>query len=160
MADGGARRGDRAWPIGLACMLASMIAASLAFLAIAVTHPDAEVVEDAYTAGLAFDEEVALRGRAHALGLSVDLDTRRVDGGVEARVAVTDREGRTLPVEAASLRRIRPTQGGYDRDFDLAPGDGGFAGRVPLPLPGRWRLEARLVVDGQELFALADLWRS
>ncbi|MGH0034980.1 MAG: FixH family protein [Myxococcota bacterium] len=155
-----AERRDLAWPIGLACMLATMIAGSLAFFAIASANPDAEVVEDAYVAGLAFDEELALLRRAGDLGLSIGFETRPSAGGVHARVAVTDRDGLPVDVESVTLRRIRPTQGGYDADFALDPGDAAFEGSVPLPLPGRWRLEARLVVDGQDLLAHTDLWSS
>jgi nitrogen fixation protein FixH len=158
-----ADRRDLAWPIGLACMLGSMIAVSVAFLGIAVANPDAEVVDDAYVAGLAFDEELALRRRADELGLAVGLETRLVPGGVDTRVAVTDRTGEAVEVESVTVRRIRPTLGGYDGDFALTrrAGDGeAFQGRIPLPLPGRWRLEARLTVDDQEILAHTDVWGS
>lgn len=155
-----ADRRDLAWPVGLTAMLLFMIGASVAFLAIATTYPDAEVVEDAYAAGLAYDEELALRRRADELGLSIGLETRPAADGIVARVAVTDREGRPVEVDSVTVRRIRPTQGGFDHDFALVRSGGAFEGRVPLPLPGRWRLEARLMVGGQELLAQTDHWSS
>ena len=58
----GTERRREPWPWLVAGMLASMIAASLAFLWIAVTHPDPPVVDDAYRAGLDYARRMRAPG--------------------------------------------------------------------------------------------------
>jgi hypothetical protein len=50
------------WPWVVGGLLASMIAASLTFLWIAVTHPDPPVVDDAWRAGLEYARQLHAPG--------------------------------------------------------------------------------------------------
>lgn len=137
------------WPVALAGALLAMICVCLGFYAIAATHPDPEVVDDAYEAGLRINEELRARRRAAALGVVLALETRREPGGVEVRVTVTDARGAPAAAERVAVRRERPAEGGLDADFELARSGGGYAGLVPLPRPGRWRLVATATVGGE-----------
>lgn len=46
------------WPLAVAAMLLFMVSTSLAFLGIAIRHPDPPVVDDAYRAGLVYAERM------------------------------------------------------------------------------------------------------
>jgi hypothetical protein len=50
------------WPLALALALAGTIGVSLGFYAIAATHPDPPVVEDAWQAGLELNERLRAAG--------------------------------------------------------------------------------------------------
>lgn len=149
------RRGRRRvepWPLAVAGLLLAMIASALAFWAVAAAHPVTLVAEDPFQAGLAYNDRVAERRRAEALGLVLALDTAPAEGGVAVRVRVTRDGGPAGAVERVVVRRERPTEGGLDAAFPLEAGpDGVFRGRVPVPRPGRWRLVATATVEGVEL---------
>jgi nitrogen fixation protein FixH len=147
------------WPVALACMLAFMIAVSLGFYAVAAHNIDAEVVEDSYTAGLRYNDELAARRRVTERGVRIAFEATPTADGVAVEVRLVDAAGKPLRADAAALRRERPTQGGFDGDFALARAGEGWRGDVPLPLPGRWRLVTTLVVDGDPVQHRVDLER-
>lgn len=139
------------WPFGIALLLLAGIGGSLAFYAVAVANPDAEVVEDAYQAGLELNETLRAERRAEERGYRLDLRTRPGTDAVEVVVSVSDAAGAPAPAERVVVRRERPAEGGFDQEFELVPGEGGFVGRVPLPRPGRWRLVATADVEDASL---------
>jgi nitrogen fixation protein FixH len=132
-------------------MLLAMISGSLGFYALALAHPDALVVDDAYGAGLRYNEAQATRRRAAELGYALSLSTRPTAGGVAVTLRIRDAAGTPVQATSAVLRRERPSQGGYDAVFPLTPANDGFAATVPLPLPGRWHLVASAEVAGASL---------
>jgi nitrogen fixation protein FixH len=145
------------WPLILAGGLLLMMAISLSFYAIARTHPDAVLVQDAYEAGLRYNALLAERRAAAALGVDLELAVARGDTGIDVRVVVRDRNGARVAADAVVVRRERPAEGGLDADFRLTPDGDDFAGEVPLPRPGRWRLVVTATVEGtavRESFAL------
>jgi len=138
------------WPAGLALLLLAMIGGSVTFYFIAAANRDAPVVADAYAAGLRYNEQMALERRASQLGWDVGLRTTPTDEGVLLELDVRDERHRRLDVERAVVRRVHPTQGGFDADFDLEPGpQGGARAAIPLPLRGRWRLVATVDAEGR-----------
>jgi nitrogen fixation protein FixH len=139
------------WPFGLALLLLAGIGASLAFFAVASANPDAEVVDDAYRAGLQVNEALREQRRAEELGFRMELGARPAPGGVALQVAVTDADGAPAAIERVVVRRERPAEGGFDADFELGRHGEGFAGRIPLPRHGRWRLVAIAEVGGAPL---------
>jgi nitrogen fixation protein FixH len=126
------------WPWIVAGCLLSMIAISLSFAAVAHRRPDSLVVDDAYRAGLSWNDEQRARARGDAAGWRFDLEVRPERDAVWARVRLLDRDGVPLRPDRLELTRVRPSEGGYDRAFDA--GEEGV--RVPLPRPGRWHLVA------------------
>ncbi len=139
-----ARGGAGPWPWILGGLLLFMVTSSLAFLRVALSHPDPLVVEDGYTAGRDYNERVRAARRGEALGwqLSLAADLQGSEAGVQ--VAVRDAGGRPVAVDRVVLSRVRPAEGGLDAELDLAPaGFGDFAGRVALPRAGRWHLRVR-----------------
>lgn len=127
------------WPWIVALGLGAMIATSLAFAGAAYRHPDPLVVDDAYAAGLRWNEERRARERADEAGWRFELATSREGGAVRVELALRDRRGAELRPERLSVRRVRPSEGGFDADFELGP-DG--SALIPLPRPGRWELVA------------------
>lgn len=140
------------WPLAVAGLLLAMIGSALAFWGIAASNPVTLVAKDPFAAGLAYNDRVAERRRAEALGLELALETAPAEGGVAVRVRVTREGAAAAGVERVRLRRERPTQGGLDAELPLEPaGAGVFRGRVPLPRPGAWRLVVVATVEGTEL---------
>ena len=119
-------------------LLLSMMTVSLTFYAVASSNPDPVVVDDAYQAGLRYNEALRAQQRAEALGYRVDLTLDPASDAVGVEVVLRDAAGRAVRPEAVSVRRVRPTLGGFDADFELSAAERGFAGSIPLPLPGRW----------------------
>ena len=147
------------WPVLLGALLLTMIAASIAFYLIAAANPDPVVVDDAYRAGLRYNEAQRTRGRAALLGYELALDTSGEGAGVDVVLRVRDRSGGEVLPERARVRRVRPAEGGHDEVFELREGAQAFAGHVPLPLPGRWRLVAEARVAGETLERSFEFWR-
>jgi len=149
---------DWVWPLGLAGALAFMIGICLGFYAIAASHPDAEVVEDAYEGGRAYNAGLRSQRAAHARGLRLELSAAEVPEGARVEVVLRDSLGRAMRPDTVTLRRERTTTGGYDADFELEVAEPQTRGRIPLPLPGRWRLSAVVQLEDHSLHQSLDLW--
>lgn len=134
-----AERGREPWPFAVAGLLGLTIAVSLGFAGAAIENPDPLVVEDAYAAGLAWNGARRARERADAAGWRFELAIEPVRDGVRVAVAALDAAGAPLAPESLRVRRVRPSEGGYDTDFEVGT-DGSVA--IPLPRPGRWHLVA------------------
>jgi nitrogen fixation protein FixH len=136
------------WPWFVIGSLATTIVVCLGFAHLAQVHPDPLVVDDAYTAGLAWNDAQKARERADAAGWQLDLSAVPEGDAVRVTLAARDAAGEPLRGARLSLRRVRPTEGGYDADV---PVDGDGVARVPLPRPGRWHLLATAERDGAVL---------
>lgn len=135
----GTRTRREPWPWIVAGSLALTIAVSLSFAGAAIRNPDALVVDDAYRAGLTWNDERRARARADAAGWRFEHAVDPEGDGVRIALALVDADGAPLAVEHLRVRRVRPSEGGYDADFEL---DAGGSTLVPLPRPGRWHLVA------------------
>ena len=79
------------WPWILAVLLLSMMSISLTFYAVASSNPDAMVVDDAYEAGLRYNEALRAQQRAEALGYRVDLTLAPAADAVRVLVVLRER---------------------------------------------------------------------
>jgi nitrogen fixation protein FixH len=152
-----AERRVEPWPIAVVALLVAMMAVSVGFWRVAAANPDPLVVGDAYEAGLALNDELRERRAAEALGVEVRLVAELEPGAARVRVTLRRHEGAPARATRVVVRRERPAEGGLDADFELAPEASGFAGRVPLPRPGRWHLVVTATVEGRpvrETFAV------
>ena len=95
------------WPWILAAMLLSMMSISIGFYAVAASNPDPLVVDDAYEAGLRYNELLRAQQRGEALGYRVDLALDPGADTVRVQVVLRDAAGRAVRPEAVSVRRIR-----------------------------------------------------
>jgi len=145
------RKRHEPWPWAIAGSLLAMAVVLACFLWTAVSHPDPVLVDDTYAAGQRYNEELRAADRATALGWHLDVRAARTPLGARIAMHLVDAEGRALGADHASLRRERPAQGGFDQTFALKSEGDGFAADVPLPLPGRWWLEARVEHNGAAL---------
>jgi len=139
------------WPWAIAGCLLAMAVVLACFLWAAVSHPDPVLVKDTYAAGQRYNEELRAADRAAALGLRLDVHAAPTPLGARVAMRLVDAQGRVLGSDHASLRRERPAEGGFDQTVALATDGDGFAADVPLPLPGRWWLEARVEHEGAAL---------
>lgn len=135
------------WPVALAFALALMIGVCLAFLRIAIVHPDALLLHDAYASEPGVAEALRARARAQALGWGLEVRTRAEAGGVVVDAALRDGAGRPLTADRVRVRRERPAEGGLDTEVMLVRAGDVFTGHVPLPLGGRWKLVVRAERD-------------
>jgi len=143
------------WPWALALGLALGIAVSVAFLAIAAHQPSDRLSIDAAQAMREHNRAARARQAAAARGWEVALVARADAGGAEVEIAPSTR-GAPLPEDAlVSLRRERPDRTGLDREVPVRRDGARWIARVPLPLPGRWRLIAR--AGDAEAFAEREL---
>jgi len=145
------------WPLGLAAALAAMIGASLTMFAISVRYPDPTVVEDAWQAGNRYNSARAVERSAAAAGLALELELSTEPEGVAVRLRVKGL-GEDETAQRAWVRRVRPTEGGFDDDFALSEAGGVFEGDVPLPLPGRWLLIAGAEVGTDRIERRFEHW--
>ncbi|MFI5315602.1 MAG: FixH family protein [Myxococcota bacterium] len=131
------------WPLGLALTLAAGLAASLAFLWIALQQPPDVLPENSWNAGVEYNAAARAQASASARGWELELRAERDSQGV--RVELRPRSaGDPLPTPiAVSLRRERPGRTDFDADIALQPAGDRWIADVPLPLAGRWILLAR-----------------
>lgn len=117
------------------------------------TLPGTEV-DSAYSASLAYENEIAAAHDQDARGWKVDAHIqRRTAAGTELRIEVRDSSG--LPVSGLRFlgRFERPTDRRVDQAVELASaGDGIYLGNAAAIMPGQWDLVLEGVAGGQRLF--------
>jgi nitrogen fixation protein FixH len=117
------------------------------------TLPGTEV-DSAYSASLAYENEIAAAHDQDARGWKVDAHIqRRTGSGAELRVEVRDSSG--VPVSGLRFqgRFERPTDRRADQAVELAAaGDGIYLGNAAAVMPGQWDLVLEGVAGGQRLF--------
>ncbi len=150
------------WPWFLIALPASAVIAGLATLALAMSHPEALVVDDYYKEGLAINKVLARDHMAKQLGLSAIL---YLTGG-DARVTVS--ADTPLADTALRLQLLHPTLAHHDVQVvlhrDAVGAFRGAVGELPRgrwyvivePLDQRWRLEARMTRSGDRRVDLAS----
>jgi len=131
------------WPLAIAGLLVAMGGVLALFLALAIAHPDPVVVADAYAASARYDAELRSAARAAELGLRLDLTSEPAADGARVTARLLDASGAALAAERVQLRRERPTQGGFDAAIEASASGDAWSAVVPLPLAGRWIVEAR-----------------
>ncbi|MDB5501034.1 MAG: FixH [Tardiphaga sp.] len=117
------------------------------------TLPGTEV-DSAYSASLAYEDEI-LSARAQAgRGWKVNAHVERdADGRAEVRVEARDRNGAAIPGLAFSSRLERPADRRADRPVELADaGNAAYRGQVTALAPGLWDLVLEGDVGGKRLF--------
>jgi nitrogen fixation protein FixH len=134
------RRRFEPWPFALAAALALMIGVCIAFLSVAIVHPDPVTVQDSYAAEPALAEALRAQNRGQAQGWDLAVHTRAEEGGVAVEASLRDAAGRALRAERVWVRRERPAEGGLDTEVSLVRDGDVFTGHVPLPRSGRWQL--------------------
>ncbi|TVR98669.1 MAG: hypothetical protein EA406_06090 [Rhodospirillales bacterium] len=109
----------------------------------AVTTFSGVHTRDHYRKGLAYNEALVATAAQEARGWRVAVTFTPGDGdngGLGTlQAAFTDADGHPLPDLAVTAELIRPTHAGHDRALALVhQGQGRYASRTELPLPGQW----------------------
>ena len=143
------RRTREPWPLALAAALVAMAGVLAALLAIALAHPDAVLLDDAFGASARYDAALRASDRAVAQGLALDVALEPAGASARVRMTLRDAAGAAVAADRVELRRERPAgpagpaEQGLDADLGVTPDGDGFVSVVPLPRPGRWIVEAR-----------------
>lgn len=145
-----ARRTDGWWYpwIFVGCMfLVVVVNGVLAYLAVASwTGLD---TEDYYRRGLAYNDTIAAAEAQDRRGWRMELALTPEKGTQGRRVAAVaadfeDRTGRPLSDLNVEVMLTRPTNEGSDLTIALAnTGNGSYAAKAAVPLPGQW--DARVI---------------
>jgi nitrogen fixation protein FixH len=144
-------RGWEPWPIALVFCLLAMIGGSLAFLRVAIAHPDAVIAGDAFAASRSYERGMQSRRSAEARGWRLESEAAPSAEGVRVRALMRDAEGRVLAAERVVVHREHRSQGGFDAAFNASADGTAFVANVPLPRAGRWWLWVRAERDGETL---------
>jgi nitrogen fixation protein FixH len=117
------------------------------------TLPGTEV-DSAYSASLAYQNEIAAARDQNGRNWHVDAQVERApNGGASLRVEARDDDGWPLPGLTFQGRFERPTDRRADRTVELAEtGAGIYRGSAPLIAPGQWVLVLQGDVAGRRMF--------
>jgi nitrogen fixation protein FixH len=148
MAEQAVRERQRGWwyPWLLSGLMLVVVAVNGVMIYLAVDTFTGLETPDYYRKGIHYNDDIEAARRQARLGWRAEV-AFAADGtgraAHEGRVTVdfSDRESR--PVEGLEVKAmfVRPTQAGFDRTVTLAPdGDGRYAARIALPLPGQWQV--------------------
>jgi len=117
------------------------------------TLPGTEV-DSAYSASLAYENEIAAARDQNARNWKVDAHIQRgADGGATLQVEARDENGKPMSGLKFEGRFERPTDRRADRPVALAEmGIGIYRGSAPLIAPGQWDLVLEGDAAGQRMF--------
>ncbi|SDS51962.1 FixH family protein [Bradyrhizobium canariense] len=117
------------------------------------TLPGTEV-DSAYSASLAYEDEIAAAHRQSERNWKVDAHIQRgADGGATLLVEARDSGGKPVSGLKFQGRFERPTDKRADQEVDLAEvGNGIYRGSAPLIAPGQWDLVLEGDTAGQRMF--------
>jgi len=117
------------------------------------TLPGTEV-DSAYSASLAYENEIAAARDQNARNWKVDAHIQRgADGGATLQVEARDENGKPMSGLKFEGRFERPTDRRADRPVALAEmGIGIYRGSAPLIAAGQWDLVLEAVAAGRRMF--------
>jgi nitrogen fixation protein FixH len=117
------------------------------------TLPGTEV-DSAYSASLAYEQEIAAAHDQNARDWKVDAHVQRgADGAATLQVEARDASGRPVSGLKFEGRFERPTDRRADQQVALAEsGIGIYRGSAALIAPGQWDLVLEAVSAGQRMF--------
>jgi nitrogen fixation protein FixH len=113
----------------------------------ALEHPSAPAAKDHYVEAEHYDEVLAEREAAAALGWTVDVQAcpRGVDSGCALTITVADRDGAPVPGLSGSVAASRADTTALDRTGTLeAAAPGRYRTVLDLAEGGAYRFELRL----------------
>lgn len=117
------------------------------------TLPGTEV-DSAYSASLAYEDEIAAARRQSERNWQVDAHVQRgADGGATLQVQARDSAGKPISGLTFQGRLQRPTDKGADQEVELVEvGSGIYRGNAPLIASGQWDLVLEGDAAGQRMF--------
>jgi nitrogen fixation protein FixH len=140
--------------ISLITFFAVVIGVNLLLAKLAIDTLPGTEVDSAYSASLAYENEIVAARDQNARNWKVDAHVeRRVDGDATVQVAARDSSGAPMPGLKFLGRFERPTDRRADQPVALAEvGSGIYRGSAPALAPGQWDLVLEGDVAGQRMF--------
>lgn len=135
------------WPLGIAASLGVVFVANAIMISQAIDHPSAPAAEDHYLESEHYEEVLAEREAAAAMGWSVDVKACP-DGFVDTchvTVAVTDASAKRVSGLSGSVAASRADTTDLDRTATLeAAAPGVYRAVLELGEGGQYHLDLRL----------------
>ncbi len=130
------------WVLGWIAMVAVILSANVVMIVIAHRTSPGLVVEDYYERGKNYNKTLERRAAEAKLGWKAELvmSEKSVAGREEMiSVRATDKDGKIIEVEEATLFAYRPSDVSADFSHPMTPGeDGSFTGKATFSMPGTW----------------------
>jgi nitrogen fixation protein FixH len=142
------------WPIGVAAVLATTVAANIWVMVIAGGDPSFAIEPDYYRKALAWDTTLAQAERNAALGwrLTPTLGPIDTDGHVLVTARLTDSTGAEISGAVVRVSALPIARASDVREVTLLPdGSGDYAARLEARRAGQWELRFDATV-GRERF--------
>jgi nitrogen fixation protein FixH len=138
----------------LVAFFAVVIGVNMIMMRLAIQTLPGTDVDSAYTASLAYENEIAAAHDQNARNWKVDAQIQRsADGGATLRVEARDNDGKPMSGLKFQGRFERPTDRRADQPVALAEmGIGIYRGTAPLIAAGQWDLVLEGVAAGQRMF--------
>jgi nitrogen fixation protein FixH len=131
-----------------------VIGVNLIMMRLAVQTLPGTEVDSAYSASLAYEQEILAARDQNTRDWKVDAHVQRSpDGGATLQVEARDNSGRPMSGLKFQGRFERPTDRRADQPVVLAEmGIGIYRGTAPLIAPGQWDLVLEAVAAGRRMF--------
>ncbi|HEX6050040.1 MAG TPA: FixH family protein [Gemmatimonadaceae bacterium] len=142
------------WPIGVAAILATTVAANIWVMMIASDDPSFAIEEDYYRKALAWDTTLAQAARNTALGwhLTPAMGPIASDGRAVLTAQLMDSLGAVIPNAVVKVSALPVARATEVREATLVADDAGtYAARLDARRPGQWELRFDATV-GTERF--------
>jgi len=136
--------------IWLMLFFGTIMSVNAAFVFLALDSWPGLSTEHSYRQGLAYNQTLAAAKRQHDLGWRSDVEWR---GNQYLSVRIVDKKGVPLAGLKPTVRLVRPTHEGADRNATLKEKTPGvYEAPVPGLAGGQWRIELRVPENGKIRF--------
>jgi nitrogen fixation protein FixH len=131
------------WPMGIIAGLGVVFVANAIMITFALTNPSVMVSEDPYGDALAYDEVIAERDAAKALGWTVTLSACS-ENACTVSLVVRDAGGAPVDGLTGAVHAERGDDAGLDREAEVvARGEGRYEATLALARPGLYEVSVR-----------------
>jgi nitrogen fixation protein FixH len=140
--------------VALICFFLVVIGVNVVMMRLAIATLPGTEVDGAYSAGLAYQKEIAAARQQDDRHWKVDAHIERQADGM-SRLKLDAKSGDGLPLAGLAVfgRLERPTDRRADRAFDMVEGGGGsYSGTAHGVPAGQWDLVIEADRDGKRLF--------
>jgi len=140
--------------IAVASFFAVVIGVNVGMMRLAIATLPGTEVDSAYSASLAYENEIAAAHDQSVRNWKVDAHIQRgADGGATLQVEARDNSGKPMSGLKFLGRFERPTDRRADQPVVLAEmGIGIYRGSAPLIAPGQWDLVLEAIAAGKRMF--------
>ena len=138
----------------LVAFFAVVIGVNMIMMRLAILTLPGTEVDSAYSASLAYENEIAAAHDQNARNWKVDAHIHRgLDGGATLQVEARDNSGKPMSGLKFQGRFERPTDRRADQPVALAEmGIGIYRGSAPLIASGQWDLVLEGIAAGRRMF--------